>query len=75
MQEADGLGQAEQFSSGVIDLGAFDLSAMDGLQNPVLRGAVKRARAGLADGAAAAFFESSLRDPQGAEENNSQHHQ
>ena len=48
MQEADGLGQAEQFSSGVIDLGAFDLSAMDGLQNPVLRGAVKRARAGLA---------------------------
>lgn len=54
----------ERFSSDLIDLGDFDLTAVRSLPNAVLRAAIERVRAELADGTeTVAFFQNSLQDP------------
>jgi FXSXX-COOH protein len=61
----------ESFSSDLIDLGEFDLAAVRDLPGAVLRAAVERVRAELADGReTVAFFQSSVQDPGKPEDHN-----
>jgi len=54
----------EGFSSDLIDLGDVGLTAVGSLPNAVLRAAIERVQAELADAAEpVAFFQNSMQDP------------